>query len=175
MKNFLKSFLPCALAFLMLLSLIGCSDSAASYEANEAYQHLFAETDDADTKNLKNLIIEQIEAYNNGDAEGYYKLFNMEREDLNFNVSQFEAMRQNAILTYQVEDLQTAFIDENNAQVLLTMICRCDDRTTGEVLYLYRTDMTYTMVRDGKWAITLQTPGSEEDLMYTLTESETAE
>jgi hypothetical protein len=68
----------------------------------------------------------------------------------------------------------TAFVNEDNAQALITMTCRAEDKTSGEVLYYYRTDMTYTMVRDGKWKITLQTPGSEEDLMSSLTESDTA-
>ena len=92
----------------------------------------------------------------------------MEKEDLNFNVAQFNAMRQTCVLTYTPEEILTAFIDENNAQALITMTCRCEDTATGEVLYYYRTELTYTMVRDGKWKVTLQTPGSEEDLMDTL-------
>jgi hypothetical protein len=105
------------------------------------------------------------------------KLFNMSKDDLNFNIAQFDAMRKTAVLTYAPESIDTAFINEDNAQALITMTCRCEDRNTGEVLYYYRTSTTYTMVRDGKWKITLQTPGSEEDLMHTLntTENDTAQ
>lgn len=157
-------------AILLLLCTFGCSVSGPSYENNPSYSHLFVDTDDAAAKELKNQIIAQLIAYNDGDAEGYYALFNMEKEDLNFNVAQFNAMRQTVNMTYTPESIQTAFINEDNAQALITMTCRGDDKSTGEVLYYYRTAMTYTMVRDGKWTVTLQTPGHEEDLMYTLSE-----
>ena len=172
MKNMIRNIFLIGLSVLLLSACIGCSQNAKSYENSEAYKHLFTEDDDAAAVALKNEIIAQLEAYNNGDADGYYKLFNMEKDDLNFNIAQFDAMRQTAILTYTPESIQTAFINEDNAQALITMTCRGEDRATGEVLYYYRTDMTYTMVRDGKWTVTLQTPGTEEDLMYTLTESE---
>ena len=151
----------------------GCSGTT-DYSVQEEYKHLFTETDDPAARELKNVIIGHLTAYNAGDAEGYYALFNMEKEDLNFNIAQFQSMRQNAVLTYTPEAIQTAFINEDNAQALITMTCRGTDKATGETLYYYRTDMTYTMVRDGKWSVTLQTPGSEEDLMYTLTEPDTA-
>ena len=160
------------LALLLIFCCIGCTQSV-SYETSDMYGHLFLTADDAAAKELKNVIIAQIDAYNTGDAEAYYALFNMEREDLNFNIAQFEAMRQTSVLTYTPETIETAFINEDNAQALITMTCRGEDKATGEVLYYYRTSMTYTMVRDKTWAITLQTPGSEEDLMYTLTESDT--
>ena len=172
MKHIMKKFLVAALALVLLMMTAGCS-SRKSYEGTEAYGHLYTESDSEETKQLKDVIIAQIDAYNTGDAEGYYALFNMEKEDYNFNVAQFQSMRQNADLSYMPESLETAFIDENNAQALITMICKAADSTTGEILYYYRTDMTYTMVRDGKWKITLQTPGSEEDLMYTLNDAET--
>ena len=175
MKPILHKLLLLVLALLLTVTSVGCASSAKSYENDAAYSHLFSETDDEGTKALKNVIIAQLEAYNSGDAEGYYALFNMEKEDLNFNIAQFQSMRQTANLTYTPESIVTAFIDENNAQALITMTCRAEDKTAGEVLYYYRTDMTYTMVRDGKWKITLQTPGAEEDLMYTLTETEAAE
>lgn len=174
MKSILKPLLLCAVTLALTLLAVGCSGTAKSYENNEAYSHLYEETDSEDAKQLKHVIIAHLDAYNNGDADGYYALFNMEKEDLNFNVAQFNAMRQNAILSYHPESIMTAFVNEDNAQALITMTCRAEDKTSGEVLYYYRTDMTYTMVRDGKWKITLQTPGSEEDLMSSLTESDTA-
>ena len=174
MKPILKAILLCTLALVLTLLTVGCNAAPKSYANHEAYSHLYEETDSEDAKQLKHVIIAHIDAYNNGDAEGYYELFNMEKEDLNFNVAQFASMRQNAILTYHPESIMTAFVNEDNAQALITMTCRAEDKTSGEVLYYYRTDMTYTMVRDGKWKITLQTPGAEEDLMSTLTESDTA-
>lgn len=175
MKSILKPLLLCAVALAMTLLAVGCNGTSKSYENNDTYRHLYEETDSEDAKQLKHVIIAHLDAYNNGDAEGYYALFNMEKEDLNFNVAQFAAMRQNAILSYHPESIMTAFVNEDNAQALITMTCRAEDKTTGEVLYYYRTEMTYTMVRDGKWKITLQTPGAEEDLMSTLTEDTTAE
>ena len=172
MKHTLTKTLLMLLASLLLLCCIGCS-GGHSYESDAAYSHLFIETDDDAAKALKNIIIAQLDAYNQGDAEGYYALFNMEREDLNFNVAQFTSMRQNANLSCTPESIDTAFINEDNAQALITMTCRAEDKATGEVLYYYRTTTTYTMVRDGKWTVTLQTPGAEEDLMYTLTATET--
>ena len=174
MKRIFVKTLLLTVSLLLILCCIGCSGSKKSYENDAAYSHLFSDTDDAAAKELKNVIIAQLEAYNNGDAEGYYALFNMERDDLNFNIAQFQSIRQNAVLTYTPEAIQTAFVNEDNAQALITMTCRGVDKTTGETLYYYRTDMTYTMVRDGKWAVTLQTPGAEEDLMSTITESDTA-
>ena len=168
-----KTLLLAVLVLLPVFYCFGCTQSV-SYETNDAYRHLFLETDDAAAKELKNVIIAQIDAYNTGDAEGYYALFNMEREDLNFNIAQFEAMRQTANLTYTPESIETAFVNEDNAQALITMTCRGEDKATGEVLYYYRTSMTYTMVHDKAWVVTLQTPGSEEDLMYTLNETDTA-
>ncbi len=173
MKLKLTQIILTLLAVLMLLCCIGCSQSARSYESDAAYSHLFFQEDDDAARALKNVIIAHLDAYNTGDAEGYYALFNMEKEDLNFNVAQFQSMRQNAVLTYTPESIETAFINEDNAQALITMTCRAEDKTTGEVLYYYRTSTTYTMVRDGKWSVTLQTPGSEEDLMYTLNDTET--
>jgi hypothetical protein len=177
MKINIKKALIITLTFLFLIVCVGCSGNAKSYENREDYKHLFAQTDDAAAIELKNEIIAQLEAYNNDDADGYYKLFNMSKDDLNFNIAQFDAMRKTAVLTYTPESIETAFINEDNAQALITMTCRCEDRNTGEVLYYYRTSTTYTMVRDGKWKITLQTPGSEEDLMHTLntTENDTAQ
>ena len=175
MKRNLTTVFSLFLSALLLLCCIGCSEDATSYDSMDAFSHLFTETDDEAAKELKNVIIAQFEAYNASDAEGYYELFNMEREDYNFNVAQFEAMRQNTDLTCTLESIETAFINEDNAQALITMTCLAEDKTTGEVLYYYRTDTTYTMVRDGKWTISLQTPGAEEDLMYTLTEDTTAE
>ena len=165
-----KSVLSAVLVLLLMLFAVSCG-TEPSYETTETYSHLFSAEDTDQVKSLKNVIIAQIDAYNMGDAEGYYALFDMEKEDLNFNIAQFSAIRQTAVLSYHPESIETAFIDENNAQALITMTCRAEDKTTGEVLYYYRTDMTYTMVRDGKWTVTLQTPGSEEDLMYTLTET----
>ena len=173
MKHLMKIILVTALALFLLMA-AGCS-SQTSYEGTETYGHLYTESDSEQAKQLKHVIIAQINAYNTGDAEGYYALFNMEKEDYNFNVAQFQTMRQTVDLSYMPESIDTAFIDENNAQALITMVCKASDKSTGEVLYYYRTEMTYTMVRDGKWTITLQTPGSEEDLMYTLTESSTTE
>ncbi len=173
MKTIMKQLLLWILVLLLTLCSVGCSAEARSYENDAAYGHLYEDGDSEDAKQLKHVLIAHLDAYNQGDAEGYYALFNMEKEDLNFNIAQFQAMRQNATLTYQPESIVTAFVDENNAQALITMTCRAEDKTTGEVLYYYRTDMTYTMVRDGKWKITLQTPGSEEDLTYTLTADET--
>ena len=149
-----------------LLLLASCGGAAVTdYSANETYAAFFSEADDADTKQLKNVIIAHLEAYNNGDAEGYYELFDMERDDRNFNIAQFNSMRQTYTMTYTPEEIATAFINEDNAQALITMTCRCENSTTGEVVYYYRTTQTYTMVRDGAWRVTLQTPGAEEDLM----------
>ena len=176
MKTMLRTLLCICLSALLLLT-AACSAKTTDYSVQDAYKGFFSEEDDANARELKNLLIAHLEAYNNGDAEGYFSLFAMEKEDLNFNVAQFDAMRQTCVLTYTPEEILTAFIDENNAQALIVMTCRCEDAASGEVLYYYRTELTYTMVRDGKWKVTLQTPGSEEDLMDTLgdeTETDTA-
>lgn len=177
MKIVIKKAFVIALTFLLLIACVGCSANGTSYENKDQYKHLFTDGDNAAAIQLKNEIIAQLEAYNNDDADGYYKLFNMSKDDLNFNIAQFDAMRKTAVLSYTPESIETAFINEDNAQALITMTCRCEDRNTGEVLYYYRTSTTYTMARDGKWKITLQTPGSEEDLMHTLntTENDTAQ
>ena len=173
MKSIFCPLIAILVSMLCLLS--SCSGSSVDYSTDIRYQAIFSEGEDADTKALKNVILAHLEAYNAGDAEAYYSLFSMEKEDLNFNIAQFDAMRQSCVLTYTPEAIKTAFINENNAQAMITMTCRAEDLNTGEVLYYYRTDLTYTMVRDGKWKVTLQTPGAEEDLMDSLTETSPAE
>ena len=172
MKHVVRSTVLAVLSVLLILLCTACGDKTPDYSKNEAYSHLFSEDDTADAVSLKNVILAHLEAYNAGDAEGYFSLFDMEKDDRAFNVMQFEALRQTVDLTYTPEYVYTAFLNEDNAQALITVTCKATDKTTGEVQFYYRTDLTYTMVRDGKWKITLNTPGAEEDLMYTLTTEE---
>ena len=122
-------------------------------------------------KELKNVLIEQIEAINRGDAESYYQLFDMEKDDYNFNVAQMKSILNISRLTYTPEMIETAFLDDENAQARITMTCRADDTAAGETLYYYRTDITYTLVKNGSWKIVDQKNGSEYDLMDTLDSS----
>ena len=174
MKHLTRTLILTVLSVLLILVCTACGDRAPDYSKNEAYSHLYTDEDTADAVNLKNVIIAHLEAYNAADAEGYFALFDMEKDDRAFNIMQFESMRQTVDLTYTPESIYTAFLNEDNAQALITVTCKATDKATGAVQFYYRTELTYTMVRDGKWKITLNTPGAEEDLMYTLT-TESAE
>ncbi len=172
MKSLFRVLL-CLIALCVTLASVSCiGQSVHDYSGDERFAALFADGDNASVKELKNVIIAHIEAFNAGNAEEYFSLFGMERDDLNFNIAQFQSMRVSYTLTNTIESIHTAFINEDNAQALITMTCRCVNKETGEVAYYYRTELTYTLVRDGKWTVTLQDQGQEDDLMYLETEAE---
>ncbi len=166
--------------FTLLLALItmtfmACSKEAAhDYSADPSYAAFFSEADDAAAKEMKNLMLKHFEAYNAGDAETFYSLFDMEKDDFNFNVAQMKSIMSSCKITYTPEEIVTAFINDDNAQAMITVTCRGDDIQTGEVLYYYRTDITYTLQRNGEWKILQQQNSGEFDLMDTL-DSETGE
>ncbi|MBQ8578072.1 MAG: hypothetical protein IJ449_08965 [Clostridia bacterium] len=154
---------------LAALFLSACSgEPEKDYSADSAYAAIFTEEDGAQEKELKNVLLAHLDAYNNRDAQAYYALFDMEKEDFNFNVAQLQNIWNAYHITYTPESIETAFINEDNAQALITMTCRGEDAATGEVLYYYRTELTYTLVRDGDWYVSQQQNSGEYDLMDTL-------
>lgn len=177
MKNlhpYLTRIILC-LCLLLSVLLTACRNNVTDYSTDTAYQAVFSSDDGVREKELKNVLIEQIEAINRGDAESYYQLFDMEKEDYNFNVAQMKSILNISRITYTPEQIETAFLDDENAQARITMTCRADDCTTGETLYYYRTDITYTLVKNGSWKIIEQQNGSEYDLMDTLVSPEQTE
>lgn len=172
-----KRWLSVMVGILMILSVfVSCSKKAITdYTAVDAYKTLFTDGEEARVTELKNVLIEHFQAYNTGDAKGYYTLFNMEKEDLNFNVTQLQSMQKNYQMTNTIESIETAFMNDDNAQALITMTCRADEKTSGAVLYYYRTELVYTMTKNGgQWKVTQQSVNGEFDLMDTL-ESDTVQ
>lgn len=166
-----KRWLSVILCMLMLsTALVSCSKKEIiDYASVDAYKALFTDGEEARVKELKNVLIAHFHTYNTGDAEAYYTLFNMEKEDMNFNVTQLQSMQKNYQMTNTVESIETAFMNDDNAQALITMTCRADDKKSGEVLYYYRTELVYTMTRNGgQWKVTQQSINGEFDLMDTL-------
>lgn len=159
-------FLAVVLLTSILFSAVSCGSKTTDYSKDAAYAALFSEEDDDLTVELKNVLIAQNEAYNKGDAQGYYRLFNMEKDDLNFNIASFNSLRQTYKLSYTLENIHTAFINEDNAQALITMTSYAENSTTGEILYHYRSQVTYTLVNDDGWMVKEQS-GEEmlDDLM----------
>lgn len=165
------AFLLPLLSLLLLLSVTLCScgeSDVYDYSADSAYAAFFTEEDDAQSIEMKNLMLAHIDAYNRGDAETFYALFDMGKEDYNFNVAQMKAIAATCKVTYTPEEIVTAFINEDNAQAMITMTCKGEDLQSGEVLYYYRTDLIYTLQRDGEWRILEQQNSGEFDLMDTL-------
>ena len=157
----------CILAGTLFLASCG-KQAAVDYSGDPAYQSLFEEGDDADAIELKNIIIAQILAYNAGDAETYYALFDMDKADRKFNIETDRAMRLNYDMTYTLLGLHTAFLDPINAQVLLTVECRAVDKTSGEMLYDTQTEFIYTLKKvKKKWKVFEQDKGEEVDLTGT--------
>ncbi len=151
------------------LCLSACNrEELHDYSQDDAYRMLFSETDNTAERDMKNRMIAHIASYNRGDAETFYALFDMEKEDYQFNVAQMKSILANCKITYTPEEIRTAFINEDNAQAMLTMTCKGEDVQTGEILYYYRTDITYTLRRDGEWKIITQENSGEFDLMDTL-------
>ncbi len=160
-----------------LLLIVSCGkNTVTDYSADSRYAALFTEEDTPEAKEMKNVVIDQFEAYNKGDAEGYYALFDMTKEDLQYNVAAFRNLRTACTMSDTIEEINTAFVNEENGQALITHICRAENTETGELLYYYRTETTYTMVKtDGVWKITLQTHGAEEDLTGLEASTDTAQ
>lgn len=163
----LQRFLLTVLTACMILMLASCGAAYKDYTGNEDYKYLFSEDDDEWDVELKNALIGHIEAYNEANPEAYYEIFNMSDDDLAYNIASFRALSQACRMKYTLESIDTAFINEENAQALMTMIAEGEDPATGELMYRYRRVITYTLVKNGKKFIVKEQSDEEmvEDLM----------
>ena len=158
-----KSLFSCFRAMVTILLCLICitglyaCGGVKDYPEHKDYIYLFSADDDDVTKELKNSLISQIVAYNKGDASTYYAPFEMEKEDLGFNIAEYKSLWNKYILSYHIEEMNCAFLDESNAQVELTLHAKASSRSDGTELYDYVMKTVYTIQKEGKtWKIITQ-------------------
>ncbi len=155
-------FVLLLLSVLLVLSSCG---RVTDYSTDPTYAALFS-TDASDAeKELTNCIIAQLAAYNSGDADGYYAMYDMTEDDRAFNVASYRSLWQLYEMTNTIEEIHTAWMDETHAQAQLVMDSRAVSRETEEELYHYQVETKYTLEKVGKhWKI--QSQDGDQTILY---------
>jgi len=151
-NNHFVFFLIILLSFFIMTA---CSDTQTTdFSQNEDYKQFFSDTDEALHIDLKNIVLSNIQAFNEGDAKAYCSLFAMIKDDSQYNEASFRDLRRIYHISYTVKNIHVAAVSNDNAQVLLNVLYQCESIETGEKVYLSENELTYTMQRrGGKWQV----------------------